>query len=47
VVLGKVRDVGHCSFVTSALARGGGSVSCFNAKVVHDISQADDHKIQA
>jgi hypothetical protein len=39
-VIGKVRDVRHCSFLTSAPIGGDWSVSCFNSKVVHAISQA-------
>jgi hypothetical protein len=40
VVNVKVRDVRHHSFLTSALDGGDWSVSCFNSKVVHAISQA-------
>jgi len=38
-VIGKVRDVRHCSLLTSAPVGGEWSVSCFNFKVVHAISQ--------
>ena len=39
-VIGKVRDVRHCSLLTSAPIGYDWSVSCFNSKVVHAISQA-------
>ena len=39
-VIGKVRDIRHCSLVTSTPIGGDWSFSCFNSTVVHAISQA-------